>query len=65
MNIEKMSQKGAVQTINQIADGMKKFIANNPDSAKDLLEALVSTFEPLAGEDFFGTEGWEHGLGVS
>ncbi len=66
MNIRKMSEEGAVATVNEICDGMKKFIANNPDSAKELLVQMVQeVLEPLGSDDFFGTEGWEHGLGVS
>jgi len=65
MNIEKMSEKGAVKTVNEICDGMKKFVANNPHVAKELLVQLIQeTLDPLASDDFFGTEGWEHGLGV-
>jgi hypothetical protein len=66
MNIEKMSDKGAVQTVTEICNGLKQFVLDNPESAKELLLVLVQeTLEPLAQDDFFGTEGWEHGLGVS
>lgn len=65
MNLEKMSDKGAVKTVDEICDGLKKFFANNPESAKEFLVVMVGeTLEPLADDDFFGTEGWEHGLGV-
>lgn len=66
MNLEKMSDKGAVQTVTEICDGLSRFAKNNPHAAKELLLVLVQeTLEPLADDDFFGTEGWEHGLGVS
>lgn len=64
MNVEKMSQKGAVTTINEIADGLKQFISNNPDAAKDVLRQLVPLLDELSGDDFFGTEGWEHAFGL-
>ena len=61
-----MSQDGAVETIGEICEGLKKFVKYNPESAKDLLNSLIEgTLEPLGQDDFFGTEGWEHGLGVS
>jgi hypothetical protein len=45
---------------------LNKFIANNPESAKELLVQMIQeTLDPLAQDDFFGTEGWEHGLGVA
>lgn len=66
MNIEKMSEEGAVKTIGEICDGLKRFVSDNPESAKELLLALVDeALEVLAQCDFFGTEGWEHALGVS
>lgn len=66
MNIAKMSNEGAVKTVNEICDGLKAFIANNPESAKELLVQLIQeTLEPLASDDFFGTEGWEAGLEVA
>lgn len=61
MDIEKMSTEGAVKTVNEICDGLKKFVSNNPHVAKELLLVLTQeTLEPLASDDFFGTEGWEH-----
>jgi hypothetical protein len=65
MKIDKMSDKGAVKTVDEICDGLTKFITDNPESAKELLVVLIGeTLEPLAQDDFFGTEGWQHGLGV-
>jgi hypothetical protein len=66
MNIEKMSDAGAAKTVSEICDGLKQFVADDPGAAKELLLVLVQeTLEPLAQDDFFGTEGWEHGLGIS
>ncbi len=65
MNIEKMSQDGAVQTINEICDGIKKFVQNNPDTAKMVLTGLTEEFlDPASEDDFFGTEGWAHAFGI-
>lgn len=65
MNIEKMSEKGAVETIKEICNGLKHFASNNPHCAKEILVQLEQEFlEPLAEDDFFGTEGWENGLNV-
>ena len=65
MNINKMSTSGAAETINEICDGIKKFIAKNPDAAKELLILLTQeVLDPLSCEDFFGTEGWEHTFGI-
>lgn len=63
--IEKMSDAGAVETVNEICAGLKKFVANNPESAKELLVQLIDeTLNPLSEDDFFGTEGWEHYFGI-
>lgn len=65
MNLEKMSDAGAAKTVIEICDGLKKFVDDNPESAKELLLVLVQeTLDPLSSDDFFGTEGWEHGLRV-
>ena len=65
MNVGKMSREGAVETVNEICDGLKRFVKNNPESAKELLVQLIQeTLEPLASDDFFGTEGWEHAFGI-
>lgn len=65
MKISKLSTDGAVETINEICDGIKKFIKNNPDAAKDLLQLLKDeVLDPLSSDDFFGTEGWEHAFGI-
>lgn len=47
----------------------EKFIEIAEDSDAEEVELILSTlqqsyFEPLAAEDFFGTEGWEHWLGL-
>jgi hypothetical protein len=61
ITVRRMSEKGAVDTLNEICDGMKDFIGNNRDSAKELICGLIeNVLDPLAAEDFFGTEGWEH-----
>ena len=63
--IKRLSEDGAVETINEICDGLKDFVANNPECAKTLLEELFQKIlNPLSNEDFFGTEGWEHALGI-
>ena len=65
MNVEKMSDQGAKQTVEQICDGLKEFLSNNSEQAKTLLAAMVDAFlDELAGDDFFGTEGWEHAFGI-
>lgn len=63
--IKKLSQKGSVELVGEICDGLKEFFASNPQGVKEFLVPLVeNVLEPLACEDYFGTEGWEHGLGV-
>jgi hypothetical protein len=65
MNIEKMSDAGAAEAINQICDGLKKHVESNPDSAKELLLMLTQEcLDSLSEDDFFGTEGWEHAFGI-
>jgi hypothetical protein len=60
-----MSDEGAVATINDICDGIKRYLENNDESAKPLLEALIAdVLDPLSADDFFGTEGWEHCFGL-
>lgn len=66
MNIKKMSDKGKLKTLDEICEGLSKFAHNNPDIVTDLLICLeCDLLSPLAEEDFFGTEGWEIGLGIS
>lgn len=63
--INRMSEKGALETHNDICDGLKDFFKNNPEGVKEFLALFVTeVLEPLAAEDFFGTEGWEHGVGL-
>lgn len=64
MNISKMSDEGATQTIGEICDGLKRFIGHNPRKAKEILVVLVPDLEMLAEDDFFGTEGWGHAFGM-
>jgi hypothetical protein len=64
-SIGKMSDEGCVETLKEICDGMKKFVDNNDESARFLLNELIeNVLNPLDGEDFFGTEGWEHYFGL-
>lgn len=65
MNISKLSDAAKITTINEICDGIKQFIKHNPESADALLTSLVNgTLDPLAEDDFFGTEGWTHCFGI-
>lgn len=64
MNMSKLSDAAALTTVNEIADGLKKFVKNNPDSAKAICEALGPTLDDLSEDDFFGTEGWLHAFGI-
>lgn len=65
MNITKLSDAAKITTINEICDGIKEFIKNNPESAGVILESLVDgTCEALNEDDFWGTEGWEHAFGI-
>lgn len=65
MNINKLSDAAKVTTINEICDGLKQFIKDNPSCADDVLSGLVNDFlEPLSEDDFFGTEGWTHCFGI-
>ena len=34
------------------------------DGAKELLNEIISKLDDLDGDDFFGTEGWRHYLGI-
>lgn len=33
-------------------------------AAKELLQKLIDKLDELDGEDYFGTEGWRHYLGL-
>jgi hypothetical protein len=65
-SINKMSEDGCVETLKEICDGLKLCAENfEEDSARYLLTELVEkVLNPLDGEDFFGTEGWEHYFGM-
>jgi hypothetical protein len=65
MDTGKLNDKAIIEVTNQICDGIKKFIKNNPDNAGIILDLLVDEVcEPLNGDDFWGTEGWEHTFGI-
>ena len=65
MDTSKLNEKAITETTNQICDGIKKFIANNPDSAEFILDQSVDeVLNPLNDDDFWGTEGWEHTFGI-
>ena len=63
--IGRMSEDGAVKTLDEILDGLKLFNNNNTENAHHLLSLLVPVLNDLDGDDFFGTEGWEHYFGMS
>jgi hypothetical protein len=65
MNVEKLSDAAKVTTINEICDGLKDFIKNNPEQADAVLLPLSEMLDTLSEDDFFGTEGWEHAFGVA
>ena len=64
MNVSKLSNAAAITTINEIAEGFKSFVKNNPESANTLLEAIAPILDEMDGDDFFGTEGWLHAFGI-
>lgn len=64
MNIDKMSEEGAVRSIEEICEGLKACARNNGECAKYLLANLVEVLDDLNGDDFFGTEGWQHAFGM-
>jgi len=65
MNIKKLSDEATVTTINEIADGLKQFVKENPDLARPLLEMITdNVLDVLNEDDFFGTEGWLHAFGI-
>lgn len=63
--IKKLSEEGAADLINDICDGIRRHVLENPESAKELLEYIVDeVLDPLAEDDFWGTEGWAHAFGL-
>ena len=34
------------------------------EAAKELLKKIVTKLDELDGDDFFGTEGWKHYIGL-
>ena len=64
MNIGKLSDAAKVTTINEICDGLKEFIKNNPEQAEAVLPPLAEMLDNLSEDDFFGTEGWVHAFGI-
>ena len=59
MNIKKLSDEGVEQTLNEILNGLKTYMKNNPECNRELLTLLSDCFSEVDGEDFFGTSGWE------
>ena len=65
VDIDFLSDEGATQVLSKILTGLERFVERNPDIAKFILESVVYDFiEPISEDDFFGTEGWEHALGI-
>lgn len=65
MNIDKLSESGARQTLTDILKGIQTFADNSEeDDIKTLLHELVDVFDELSQDDFFGTEGWQHYFGM-
>lgn len=62
--MSKLSDAAALTTVNEIADGLKEFVKNNPESAKMICEHLGPCLDELSEDDFFGTEGWLHAFGI-
>lgn len=64
-SVKRMTDEGANETLKEICEGMKEFGDNCTDSAKTLvIELMEKVLNPLAEDDFFGTEGWEHYFGI-
>lgn len=59
--LKEAEQKGAVKAI---CGALVDYIENDPDSTLDILGTLLETLESFDCDDFFGTEGWQRGLGL-
>lgn len=64
VNVNHMSDRGALDAIEDLFVGLKVYLRKNPEQSKDFLGVLIESLDVLDSEDFFGTEGWESGLGV-
>ena len=64
--VEELSEQEAFDLLMLLAEGIKEqdafFYPDYEGNAKRVLEPLLGAIEELAGEDAFGTEGWQRGL---
>lgn len=61
MKINKLNDAAVKQLASKIADYLKDA---DPDDLRIVLSRVCAEFDDLSEDDFFGTEGWEHLLGV-
>jgi uncharacterized protein YutE (UPF0331/DUF86 family) len=52
-------------SVENFCEEIKNIIIMRPEIAKTLLELMIeNVLDPLAEDDFWGTEGWEHRFGM-
>ena len=62
VEINKLNTKAKREILSKVASYIQAAAdSEDTDEVNIALEVLVEYFlEPLSGEDYFGTEGWEH-----
>jgi len=61
MNVSKLNDQAVTDTIKAIFDNL---IKSEIEDQRVILADLVVLMDRLSEDDFFGTEGWEHWVGL-
>lgn len=62
MRIEKLNHKASLEVLYAIKNYLEQA---DEEVLKLTLEGFVSHLDDLSCDDLFGTEGWEHAMGLS
>jgi hypothetical protein len=64
MNIKRLSDEGAKEVLAKVLGGIQEHADRN-ECHKEILQDMKENFlDPLAEDDYFGTEGWEAAFGL-
>ena len=65
MNISKLTTETKRQLLKDVGEYLICMSEEDEDRMESELDALVEYYlDPLSGDDFFGTEGWEEFFGL-
>jgi len=62
MNIDMLSAKYQLQALDNLNDLVQRM---DDDDAREVIKRIFEALEDLDEEDFFGTEGLDHAIGLA